>query len=172
MEKKDVDFNSTTKEYLSIAEEIGFKIVGDFPFEGSTESSQTPYKERMILLHHPSHFLLRVETFAGDRVNSAKLYFGGEFIDHRTHRLLPISGTGGSKGVWSVDVRAVLSQMIEALLPALILSPKWERKATMFWLVAYSEWSIAKQDRLEAETTRYQALPKEIQEMIGDYPYK
>ena len=164
--RDDSYYGSAYASYIELVESLGFERVFTESFSGAEEVTDH------LEFYWREGILLRVESYAGLRVNSASLYFNGEFADSADPWSMRLNGhlNGAAydegRYVWvgSVDVREGLRHILAQLEAKGQALEVWLEQPFM-WLLNYAE-SRGEYD-FEAITARKLALfPAEVRTAI------
>lgn len=132
----DTTFHSDLGRYLSIAQQIGFKIVLEIPFV-SKHSHDTDHQEKLFILWRPG-ILLCFNTYLSEKVNGGNFYYNwrprGEMDS------VISSGHVTKEGIWvgSHDCREALVFNISELERHGAILDKWVERPFL-WLLHYMD---------------------------------
>jgi len=172
----DTGFTNTLVRYQEIITLMGFELALELPFVAHSLNANDPDgEERFFIYAHRDGLLLCFDTWCGDQVNSAKVYYN--WIPHNTTEYWGYTSSGHfegyvdreNPGVWcgDHDAREALRHKIQGLRSAGSLLPKWRRRPWL-WLLHYQDTKEPGYDHEAITESRIKMCPEWVQDMIGE----
>lgn len=154
----DTTFSNKLGRYQRIVEEEGFRKVLELPLPEDCQG------DRFFVYYHSDGMLLVFDTYHGDSVNSAKLYFNLRWKNNKPVYSLVCSIKPIDENTFAgdYDAREGFRFHIRQLREAGTLLNPWA-KAPFLWLLHHRDTDDYKAINKE----RLALLPVEVQKMIG-----
>lgn len=192
-QRDDTKLTNKLDRYIRIIKELGFVEVLNVPFTGSGWGDEATVQEYQKFFAHADGMLLIFDTFNGDGVNSAKVYYAHKPNDYRADRDAYSSGGFDTiSGVWPEsrhdrnpddmywfgdhDAREALRYKIQGLREAGQFLNPWptpKRGNRWVWACHYMDLKELQyrdpeyQQRIEDARKRLDMLPAWVKEMIN-----
>ena len=171
----DTTFSNRLVRYQEIITLMGFELALELPFVARGYDSTDPDREeRYFIYAHRDGLLLCFDTFCGDHVNGAKVYYN--WIPHSGTDRWRYTSSGHfegyvdqeNPGVWcgDHDAREALRHKIQGLQSAGDLLPKWRHRPWL-WLLHYQDTKDTNYDHAAITQSRIKMCPEWVQNMIG-----
>ena len=172
----DTTFSNKVDRYQEILALMGFELALELPFVAKGYGNGDPDREeRYFIYAHRDGLLLCFDTYCGNMVNGATVYYN--WIPHSTTNRWGYTSSGRfegyvdreNPGVWcgDHDAREALRHKIQGLRSAGSLLPKW-RNRPWLWLLHYQDTKEPGYDHKAITESRIRMCPKWVQDMIGE----
>lgn len=172
----DTTFSNKVDRYQEILALMGFELALELPFVAKGYGNGDPDREeRYFIYAHRDGLLLCFDTYCGNMVNGATVYYN--WIPHSTTDRWGYTSSGRfegyvdhlNPGVWcgDHDAREALRHKIQGLRSAGSLLPKW-RYRPWLWLLHHQDTKEPGYDHKSITESRILLCPKWVQDMIGE----
>lgn len=172
----DTTFSNRVDRYQEILALMGFELALELPFVAQGYGNGDPDREeRYFIYAHRDGLLLCFDTYCGNMVNGATVYYN--WIPHSTTDRWGYTSSGRfegyvdhlNPGVWcgDHDAREALRHKIQGLRSAGSLLPKW-RNRPWLWLLHYQDTKEPGYDHKAINESRIRLCPQWVQDMIGE----
>lgn len=162
------------QDYLAIVEDLGFDLIfqEDFTPQGYAGETDTPREQYRV--YWRAGLLLTAESYRGDTLNSATLYFNAEFPDSRTPFTLHLSGhlhgeayDHEKRYVWigQADAREAIRHTVAQLEDRAQILPNWIEQPFL-WLMNYGEKRVGTEDYAFITNAKVAEFPAAIREAV------
>jgi hypothetical protein len=164
----DTHYNSTLTEQMAVFVDLGFTVVLTDAFAGRSWDDEPTPAETFTILWHPAGILATVESYQGDRRNSAKIYYNWQPNPDRTARDVISSGhtTGSGVLIGDHDVREGLRHTFNRMTSLGAFLPQWVERPWL-WLLTYTDTDAQGYDHKAITEARIARLPENVRDAIG-----
>jgi len=172
----DTTFSNKVDRYQEILALMGFELALELPFVAKGYGNGDPDREeRYFIYAHRDGLLLCFDTYCGNMVNGATVYYN--WIPHSTTDRWGYTSSGRfegyvdhlNPGVWcgDHDAREALRHKIQGLRSAGSLLPKWQYRPRL-WLLHHQDTKEPGYDHKSITESRILLCPQWVQDMIGE----
>lgn len=171
----DTTLSNTLEDYLRVAQEEGFEIVLQLPFEGRGWG-ETPVTETLyILFHRAEGIFLKFDTFGGDKVNGGNFYYN--WVPNNWENWQEWGHCTSSGGVSEVDgvrlwagshdCREALRYHLRQLRQHGTFLTPW-KKSPFIWFLHYKDTDDKDYNYGAINRERIAMMPEDVQAALGD----